>query len=112
MLPRREVCPTIIRRHFNAVDFEARVASGDLRRIVSRSYPTPVGRGQPPGTVSQLIEYVRPDGAPVARAFRYVTPDGRIGASGREDPKWLRVGDEVLIPVRDPLHVCVHCARR
>jgi hypothetical protein len=43
---------------------------------------------QPPGSLSQFVEYVDPvTGAVLAQVHRYLLTDGSLGASGHPDPK-------------------------
>ena len=55
------------------------------------SHGTPNPRvGEPPGTESQIVSYMRNTGRGlerVCRVHRYLRPDGTIGASGKLDPK-------------------------
>lgn len=111
MLPRRETCPTVLRAEFNRRDFEGALLRGEVILQVTRAYPTPATRGQVAGTVSQMVEYRTPEGDVVARAFRYLRPDGTVGASGRADPKYLVVEGEVWFPPNSPDHSCEHCRR-
>ncbi|MCY4437144.1 MAG: hypothetical protein OXE05_07405 [Chloroflexi bacterium] len=34
---------------------------------------------------------------PVALVHQYLQPDGKVGGSGRPDPKWLRLPDGTII---------------
>ena len=57
---------------------------------------------QPTGTRSQVIRYVDANGKWVLVAHRYQHPDGTIGASGRLDPKRLRIGNTIFVADREP----------
>jgi hypothetical protein len=100
-----------MRELFNAGRFVERAERGEL---LLRPYPrrkssvTPLHRGQPAGTLSQLVDYWDGD-AVVARAFQYLRPDGSIGASGRPDPKVLVMEAEVLLADDVPGHWCERC---
>ncbi len=52
----------------------------------------PEMKGEPPGTRSQLIRYLDQKGSWVVEVHQYLRPDGTLGASGRPDPKRLRLG--------------------
>lgn len=78
---------------FNAERFQRRIASGELRaKLLEDGTPSPRA-GEPPGTRSQIIAYLDPRGARVAIIHQYLRPDGSLGASGRQDPKAIRLGD-------------------
>jgi len=51
------------------------------------------GAGYPAGTLSQMVKYLDEAGDEVCTVHRYLCPDNSLGASGREDPKALRVRD-------------------
>jgi hypothetical protein len=36
-----------------------------------------------------MVEYLDPSGDRVALVHQYLRTDGRLGASGRPDPKWV-----------------------
>jgi len=42
-----------------------------------------------PGTTSHVVGLVNAEGTVVCKMHFYLRPDGRLGASGRPDPKWL-----------------------
>ena len=53
----------------------------------------------PPCTSSQLVGYKSATGEVVALAHQYLLADGRIGASGRPDPKYL-VQDNTIYKIK------------
>jgi hypothetical protein len=75
---------------FNTSDVVGRVHAGNLTETVVRDNPVAaakcVSHGFPLGTRSQFVIY-RDGIAEVARAHRYLLPNGQIGASGKPDPK-------------------------
>jgi hypothetical protein len=83
-----------------------------LRVRVIRSNATPPDRGQPPGTVTQFVEYIEVGVGAVARAIQFVMPDGALGGSGLPDPKWLVDGSRVLVPSHNDSQRCPDCPRR
>jgi len=89
-----------IRRLFNK-HVLPRVATGDVEeRVASEGKPNPE-YGQPSGTVSQMVAYWEVgSGAPrqIARAHRYVLPGGKLGASGKPDPKEMLHNGKLLKP--------------
>ena len=58
---------------------------------------------QPKGTHSQVIRYVDANGKWVLEAHRYQRPDGTVGASGRLDPKRLRIGNTIYIADKESI---------
>jgi hypothetical protein len=48
-------------------------------------------------TRSQIISYVA-GGVEIARAHRYLRPDGTLGASGKPDPKAFFDGETLFLP--------------
>lgn len=72
---------------FNEGGYVERVRKGELTEVIVHSgIPNPV-IGLPAGTKSQMISYRDENGEEVARAHRFLKPDGTIGASGLADPK-------------------------
>ena len=51
-------------------------------------------------TRGQMIRYVDQQGTWIVEVFQYMRPDGTLGASGRQDPKRMRVGNEVWVAER------------
>jgi hypothetical protein len=79
-----------VRLFFNTIDIIGRVQAGDLTETTIRDSTIPPEKcteyGFSYGTRSQFVLYR--DGADeVARAHRYLLPDGKIGGSGLPDPK-------------------------
>lgn len=81
-----------------------RVQNGELHELTLPATPASAAAGQPPGTLSQQVRYLDENGV-VARAHRFVLPDGELGASGLPDPKavlfqgrWLVVESEAAVP--------------
>ena len=64
-----------------------RAEAGELEEvIIHRGNPSPEV-GLPPGSNSETVSYRTQNGEELARAHRFVLPDGTIGASGKADPK-------------------------
>jgi hypothetical protein len=90
------VSPEEIRGIFNAAGLEKDVEQGKLNELlVEDGHPSPRRSGEPFCTRSQILVYMDPDGREIARVHRYLRPDDSIGASGRPDPKAVRVQDTV-----------------
>lgn len=91
-----------LRRRFNEGRYWHRVQVGELLQTPEEEgHPSPPPAGEPYCTYSQMLAYRLDDGEPVARVHQYLRPDGRIGASGRPDPKEL-LEDGTLYVVVDP----------
>ena len=97
----------MLRYLFNIGQYEARVQSGDLFREPTERYRTPTRRGQPRGTISARYRYKNQNGMVIAIAFHHLRHDG----SYRPDPKWLRDGNEALVPGHDDIDECPDCGR-
>ena len=87
--------PEILRHRFRELDLLGQLARGEIEAEVDDEYDAPLSAGQPHGTKSQRVIYSR-GGEQIAIVHQYLLPDGRIGASGLPDPKWLRDGDTIL----------------
>lgn len=72
---------------FNEGGYVGRAEAGELQEVVTRSGTPSPEIGLPPGSKSQAISYRTENGEELARAHRFVLPDGTIGASGKPDPK-------------------------
>lgn len=55
----------------------------------------PEDKGQPQCTRGQMVRYQDEARGLLVEVFQYMRPDGRLGASGRADPKRLRLGDTI-----------------
>lgn len=99
-LPMRRVAATEIRELFNERQYYHRIATGEVfEDLLENLHATPARSGQPYCTHSQLIAYrERNTNRKVALVHQYLRPDGRIGASGKPDPKWLLGDNEILCP--------------
>lgn len=76
-----------LRSMFNKENFVGRVRTGEIREVVTHSGEPSPEIGLPIGTKSQMISYLDASGFELARAHRFLLPDGTIGASGKPDPK-------------------------
>src|SRR5688572_14036437 len=84
-----------LRQRFAALDIIGQLNRGQLTTDLKRDGLAGITTGQPAGTRSQIVHYHRGDEL-VAIVHQYLLPDGRIGASGLPDPKWLRDGNRIL----------------
>lgn len=77
-----------MRRRFNCGRYWERARSGELVENLTRNgHPAPEQSHQPHCTRSQNVTYYDRNGEEVARVHQYLRPDGRVGGSGRPDPK-------------------------
>lgn len=74
---------------FNEGGYVDRAKQGEIREVVTHSGTPSPEIGLPLGSQSQMISYLDKNGTELARAHRFVLPDGSIGASGKPDPKRL-----------------------
>lgn len=82
---------------FNRARLYERVKAGELLEIlIKSSHPAPSRSGNPQCTQSQILIYATRDRKPVALVHQYMRPDGKLGGSGRPDPKMLAVEGETL----------------
>lgn len=104
-------CPIVLRALFNEHQFYERVLNGSLKARITSQKSAPASLGEPAGTVSEMVAYIQEGIGRVALVHQYRRPDGSIAASGMPDPKWLRVGADVMIPHLDRV-ICPECAPR
>jgi hypothetical protein len=105
-------CPWKMRRLFNAACFPERVASRELSEKSVSPWLAPRSSGEPPGTISERVNYLDSTGRVLAVAHSYRRRDGTLGGSGRPDPKILYTPEGRLDA--DPSHpdrrrVCPDC---
>jgi len=88
-----------IRKLFNESQFPQMITSGQLVSAYLRNMHliNPSSVGEPWCTYAQMIRYVDETGRWVVEVFQYLRPDGSIGASGKADPKRIRLNDMVYI---------------
>jgi hypothetical protein len=97
MFPRRKVDETEIRRQFNERRLWEQAQTGQLTQHLRKDrHPNPPLVTEALCTRSQLVQYVDCHGRLVALVHQYMRQDGKLGASGRPDPKLLLDSSEVL----------------
>lgn len=80
--------PAKLREIFAQARILERAEAGELRTVyLENGHPTRPKANEPFCTRSQYISYRDRMGREVARAHRYLRPDGTIGLSGKPDPK-------------------------
>lgn len=89
MSPIKYVSAKELRTYFNEGRYEELVAHGALHEKLIREGHARPEANQPPGTKSQVLAYMNPMGRQIAVVHCYLRPDGRLGGSGRPDPKKL-----------------------
>jgi hypothetical protein len=81
---------------FNSGNYWQRAKNGEFQQKLLRDgHPSPPRAAEPDCTRSQSIAYTDKDGKKVAKVHQYLRKDGSIGASGKPDPKSLRIGNIV-----------------
>jgi hypothetical protein len=105
MVSTRRVSEHEIRKAFNASGLYERSQEGSI--LVTEDDGVPGAEyHQPPGTVSRTTIYTEAvNGQLIRRAVlhSFVLPDGTINNRARRpDPKYLRIGDEILLLERKP----------
>ncbi len=109
MPPRRTkteyVVQAIIRQKFNESQYPEMIAKGELvpMYLHDKQLKDPSIRRfpEPDGTRSQMIRYVDKDGKWLVEVHQYLRPDGTLGASGKSDPKRLKINDKIYIAKRE-----------
>lgn len=81
--------PPILRSKFNASKFSS-LQGLTAKMLRNTLLQDPEKKGEPMGTRSQFIRY-SDKGRWVVEIHQYLRPDGTLGASGRPDPKRLRL---------------------
>ena len=95
------VSPNIIRRKFKDSQYPAMIAEKKLvpKYLRNKVLTNPQARRhpEPPGTRSQVIRYSDQNGNWFVEVHQYLRPDGRLGASGKPDPKRLKISGTIYI---------------
>ncbi len=88
-----------LRRIFNDRRLWAKVETGELiEKVIRSGHPAPHRSGQPFCTQSQMVGYYEAGRHQrVALVHQYLRPDGKIGGSGRPDPKAVLDGDTLYL---------------
>lgn len=88
-----------IRHMFNESQYASMIRKGELLPKLLRNghLAKPEEKGEPYCTRSQTIRYSDKAGNWVVEVHQYFRPNKTIGASGRPDPKRLRIGNTVFV---------------
>lgn len=97
--PVKRVPPETIRTIFNKSQYTRLIFEGHLvpHMLSDKLLQNPHLKGEPPGTRSQVIRYADLAGQWVVTIHQYLRPDGSLGASGKPDPKRLRIAGTVFV---------------
>lgn len=87
-----------LRAIFNEGRYYEQAQRGELQVLTRRQGPAPAKAGQPPGTMSELLDYYN-GSTRVATVHQYRRPDDSLGASGLPDPKAV-LKEDVLYLLR------------
>ena len=93
------VASSSLREAFNASQIPGAIERGELTAHFLRDAHIlqPESVGESYCTRGQMIRYVDARGTWIVEVFQYLRPDGSLGASGRMDPKRMRIGAEVWV---------------
>jgi len=86
-----------IQKLFNDGKYWERAEQGEFKVDVIESNPAPKKAHQRPGAKSEVLLYINPDEGTIAEVHQYTNPDGSLGASGKPDPKALRIAEILYI---------------
>jgi len=88
-----------IRKLFNESQLPDMIDKGQLSVIYLRNkhLTDPSAVGEPWCTHAQMIRYLDQNGSWLVEVFQYLRADGSIGASGKADPKRIRLHNKVYI---------------
>ncbi len=86
-----------IRDLFKESQYPERMRSGELNQeIIKRSHlQNPGQKRMPVCTHSEVLLYTSHDNKEFVIVHQYLKPDGTLGASGKPDPKKIRIGDGI-----------------
>ena len=77
-----------LRRIFNELDIVGQAERGELHTALADDRPAPSSIWRYiNGTRSQMIHYLDADNKLIAKAHRYIRPDGLLAGGGKADPK-------------------------
>ncbi|MGC2447510.1 MAG: hypothetical protein WA477_07695 [Candidatus Sulfotelmatobacter sp.] len=89
MPPVKYISATDLRILFNEGRYEDLVGYGVLSEKLIREGVPAAQANQPPGSKSQVVAYLDANAKQVAIVHQYLRPDGKLGGSGKPDPKKL-----------------------
>ncbi len=99
------IAQSIIRQKFAESQYPEMIAKGELvpKYLRDKELKNPHNRRfpEPIGTKSQMIRYVDRSGKWFVEIHQYLRPDGTLGASGKPDPKRLKINDMIYIAKKE-----------
>lgn len=84
-----------LRHLFNTL-YWPRIETGEVRIIVVKDRHLGSFKNEPQCTRSQYVEFRDSAQTVIGGAHRYLRPDGKLGGSGRPDPKWLLIDNQIF----------------
>lgn len=95
----RYVSPGILWERFNRSQIPEMMERGKLtvEYLPDAHLTNPERVAENRCTRGQMVRYRNAEGTWLVEVFQYLPSDGSLGASGRPDPKRMRVGAEVWI---------------
>jgi len=89
-----------LQQMFNEGDYAGRLRRNELTAHLLKDGPAPLRDDLPPGSRSQMVVYRDTQTRKVvAEVHQYMRPNGTLGASGKQDPKRIFVGNIAYIPI-------------
>ena len=87
-----------IRALFNESQYSEKIKKGLLQKKVTKRtlLKNPNKKGEPQGTYSEIIRYREQKTGFYVFVHQYTRPDGSIGASGKPDPKRLKLAGKIF----------------
>ena len=86
---------TIIQQKFNKGQYFERLQKGEFTHTTFKcKHRSP--KTEPKCTHSQMLVYWESKVKPVALVHQYLRPDGKLGGSGKPDPKIIVVGNKAI----------------
>jgi len=91
----KTVSKAIICKKFNEGPLPRQIKEGKLVKVMLRDkvIKSPKKFQGPRGTRTQYIRYTDKNGRILVEIHQYLRPNGTLGASRKQDPKKLRVGN-------------------
>ena|SRR5437773_675027 len=86
----KRITSSEMQKMFNEGEYWERSKRGEFSVVILEDrHPALTAANEPHCTQSQMLSYRDSAGNEVARVHQYLRPDGRVGASGKPDPKRL-----------------------
>lgn len=94
-----KVSPNTIRMLFNASEYPQLINNGELEKVTLKMkvLQNPGLRNLPNGTKSEIILYRDRTRDLFVIIHQYLKPDGTLGASGKPDPKRIKIEGKMYV---------------